>query len=40
MATRVRPKAAELYEQDFYVWTEVQAGLLRERRFGTLISTT
>ncbi len=36
MATRVRPKAKKLYEQDFYVWTEVQAGLLRERRFEAL----
>ena len=36
MATRVRPKAKELYEQDFYVWTEVQAELLRQRRFETL----
>ncbi len=36
MATRVRPKAKQLYEQDFYVWTEVQAGLLRERRFEAL----
>ncbi|MGH6943871.1 MAG: DUF29 domain-containing protein [Geminicoccaceae bacterium] len=36
MATRVRPKAEELYEEDFYVWTEVQAGLLREQRFDAL----
>jgi hypothetical protein len=36
MATRVRPKDELLYEQDFYVWTEVQAGLLRERRFTAL----
>jgi hypothetical protein len=36
MATRVRPKAEELYEQDFYVWTEVQAELLRQRQFETL----
>ncbi|MGH6943131.1 MAG: DUF29 domain-containing protein [Geminicoccaceae bacterium] len=36
MATRVRPKAEKLYEQDFYVWTEVQAELLRERRFEAL----
>ena len=36
MATRVRPEAEKLYEQDFYVWTEVQAGLLRQRRFATL----
>ncbi|MGH6913797.1 MAG: DUF29 domain-containing protein [Geminicoccales bacterium] len=36
MATRVRPKPKELYDQDFYVWTEVQAELLRERRFEAL----
>ncbi len=36
MATRVRPEAEQLYEEDFYVWTEVQAGLLRERRFEAL----
>jgi hypothetical protein len=36
MATRVRPEAEKLYEQDFYVWTEVQAGLLRRRRFESL----
>jgi Domain of unknown function DUF29 len=33
MATRVRTKASDLYEDDFYVWTERQAALLRERRF-------
>ena len=36
MATRVRPEAGRLYEEDFYVWTEVQAGLLRGRRFEEL----
>ena len=36
MATRVRPKAEKLYEQDFYVGTEVRAGLRRQRRFETL----
>jgi Domain of unknown function DUF29 len=36
MATRVRPEAGRLYEEDFYVWTEVQAGLLRARRFDDL----
>ena len=36
MATQVRPKTEVLYETDFYVWTEVQAGLLRQRRFETL----
>ena len=36
MATRVLPKAEELYEHDFYVWTELQADLLRQRRFETL----
>jgi hypothetical protein len=33
MATQVRTKAKDLYDEDFYVWTEAQAALLRERRF-------
>jgi hypothetical protein len=36
MATQVRPKTKNLYEEDFYVWTEAQAVLLRERRFEAL----
>ena len=36
MATRVRSKARDLYDEDFYVWTEAQAALLRERRFEAL----
>lgn len=36
MATRVRPKPEELYDRDFYVWTERQAELLRARRFQEL----
>ena len=36
MATRVRPKPEELYDRDFYVWTERQAELLRARRFKEL----
>ena len=36
MATQVRPKSKDLYEEDFYVWTEAQAALLRERRFEAL----
>jgi len=36
MATQVKRTASDLYEEDFYVWTEVQAGLLRERRFDAL----
>lgn len=35
MATQVRTNK-DLYEQDFYVWTEAQAALLRERRFEAL----
>ena len=35
MATHPRPSAV-LYEEDFYVWTEVQADLLRARRFEAL----
>jgi hypothetical protein len=36
MATQVRPKARQLYDEDFYVWTETQAALLREREFDSL----
>jgi hypothetical protein len=36
MATRARPKQGDLYEEDFYVWTEVQAEHLRARRFAAL----
>jgi hypothetical protein len=36
MATRTRPKVGDLYVEDFYVWTEVQAGLLRKRQFEAL----
>jgi hypothetical protein len=36
MATQVRPKAKQLYDEDFYVWTETQADLLRKRQFDAL----
>ena len=36
MATRIRPKAKNLYAEDFYVWTEAQAELLRKRQFEAL----
>jgi hypothetical protein len=36
MATQVRPKARQLYDEDFYVWTETQAALLRARAFDSL----
>jgi hypothetical protein len=36
MARAIRPKTKDLYDEDFYVWTGVQAGLLRERRFEAL----
>jgi hypothetical protein len=36
MATRIRPKGKNLYNEDFYVWTESQAELLRKRRFEAL----
>ncbi len=36
MATRIKPEAKSIYDQDFYVWTEVQAELLRQRRFEAL----
>jgi hypothetical protein len=35
MATQPRP-TADLYEEDFYVWTALQADLLRARRFEAL----
>ena len=36
MATQVRSKAGRLYEEDFYVWTERQAELLRKGQFEAL----
>ena len=36
MAKQARAKTEDLYEEDFYVWTEAQAALLRERRFEAL----
>jgi len=36
MATRIKPAPKDLYEEDFYVWTERQAELLRARRFADL----
>ena len=36
MATDIQPRAKPLYEQDFYVWTEQQTELLRQRRFEEL----
>src|SRR5690606_18778107 len=36
MATRIRPSPERLYDEDFYVWTQVQADLLRRRQFEAL----
>jgi uncharacterized protein DUF29 len=36
MATKIKPGTKSVYDQDFYVWTEVQAELLRQRRFDEL----
>ena len=36
MVTRLRPKPKNLYDDDFYVWTESQADLLRKRQFEAL----
>jgi hypothetical protein len=36
MATRIRSKAKNLYDEDFYVWTEAQAELLRTRQLEAL----
>ena len=36
MATRIKPTAKNLYDDDFYVWAQNQAELLRDRRFDEL----
>jgi hypothetical protein len=36
MATQARTRSKDLYQEDFYVWAEAQAALLRERRFEAL----
>ena len=36
MATWIKPAAKDLYDEDFYVWAQNQAKLLRERRFDEL----
>ena len=36
MATRIKPAAAQLYEQDFYAWAKAQAELLRAGRYSDL----
>jgi hypothetical protein len=36
MATRIKPTAKDLYDEDFYVWARNQAGLLRDKRFDEL----
>jgi hypothetical protein len=36
MATRVRTRSPDLYEQDFYAWAREQASLLRAGRFEEL----
>jgi hypothetical protein len=36
MTTQVRPTIRSLYDDDFYVWTEAQAELLRQRQFEAL----
>ena len=36
MAAQIRPKAKNLYDEDFYLWTESQAELLRKRQFDAL----
>jgi hypothetical protein len=36
MATRVRTRDSDLYEQDFYAWAREQASLLRAGRFDEL----
>jgi hypothetical protein len=36
MATRVRTRGSDLYEQDFYAWAREQATLLRAERYDQL----
>jgi hypothetical protein len=36
VATRTKPTAEDLYQQDFYVWAHDQAALLRAGRFDAL----
>jgi Domain of unknown function DUF29 len=36
MATRIKPARKDLYDEDFYVWTQRQAELLRARKFEDL----
>jgi hypothetical protein len=36
MAVQVKARSSELYEEDLYAWSEVQADLLRGRRFAEL----
>ena len=36
MAPRIKPARKDLYEEDFYVWTQRQAELLRARKFEDL----
>ena len=35
MATRIKPTAKDLYEEDFYVWAQNQAALLARRDAST-----
>lgn len=36
MASQIKPRTRSAYEDDFYVWTEVQGALLRQGRFQEL----
>lgn len=36
MATRIKSTAKDLYDEDFYVWAQNQAELLRDKRFDEL----
>ena len=36
MATRIKTRADDLYEQDLYAWSRAQADLLRAGRFAEL----
>lgn len=36
MATRIKTRGSDLYQQDLYAWSKEQADLLRARRFTEL----
>ena len=39
MATRIKARADDLYEQDLYAWARAQADLLRAGRFAATLGS-